>query len=59
MTILDIEHVQIAIPIASEERARGSYSGVLEFREIAKPAEMAETQASAGGNLVVRLCVPI
>jgi catechol 2,3-dioxygenase-like lactoylglutathione lyase family enzyme len=41
MPILSIDHVQIAIPTASEERARAFYSGILGFTEVAKPAEMA------------------
>lgn len=45
MAILEIEHVQIAIPIASEQRARAFYCGILGFREIAKPAEMAERKS--------------
>ena len=45
MAILEIEHVQIAIPIASEQRARAFYCGILGFREIAKPVEMAERKS--------------
>lgn len=45
MPIVDIQHVQVAIPIASEQRARAFYSGILGFREIAKPAEMAERKS--------------
>jgi catechol 2,3-dioxygenase-like lactoylglutathione lyase family enzyme len=45
MAIVDIEHVQITIPIASEERARAFYCGVLGFTEIAKPAEMADRKS--------------
>jgi catechol 2,3-dioxygenase-like lactoylglutathione lyase family enzyme len=45
MAIIEIEHLQIAIPLASEERARAFYSGVLGFREIAKPAEMAKRKS--------------
>lgn len=41
MAILCLEHVQIAIPIGSESRARDFYSGILGFLEIEKPASMA------------------
>jgi catechol 2,3-dioxygenase-like lactoylglutathione lyase family enzyme len=37
--------VQIAIPIASENRARAFYSGVLGFTEIEKPPQMAERKS--------------
>ena len=45
MPILSINHVQIAVPIASESRARAFYSGILGFTEVAKPAEMAERKS--------------
>ena len=45
MAILSIDHVQIAIPIASEDRARAFYSGILGFTEVPKPAEMAERKS--------------
>lgn len=45
MGIVDIQHVQMAIPIASEERARAFYCGILGFAEIAKPVEMAERKS--------------
>jgi catechol 2,3-dioxygenase-like lactoylglutathione lyase family enzyme len=45
MPILNIEHVQITIPIASESRARAFYSGILGFTEIEKPPEMAERRS--------------
>src|SRR5712672_4228933 len=41
MPILSLDHVQIAIPIASESRARAFYSGILGFTEIEKPPQMA------------------
>ena len=40
MPILSIEHVQIAIPIGSEDRARAFYAGILGFIEVEKPASM-------------------
>jgi len=45
MPVLSIDHVQIAIPIASESRARAFYSGILGFTEVPKPAEMAERKS--------------
>ena len=45
MPILDIDHVQVAIPVAGEERARAFYSGILGFREIEKPRQMAERKS--------------
>jgi hypothetical protein len=34
MPIVTIDHVQIAIPVASESRAHAFYSGILGFTEI-------------------------
>ena len=45
MPILNIDHVQIAIPIASEDRARAFYTGILGFDEIAKPPQMADRKS--------------
>lgn len=45
MPIRSIEHVQVAIPVSGEERARAFYAGILGFAEIAKPAEMAERKS--------------
>jgi catechol 2,3-dioxygenase-like lactoylglutathione lyase family enzyme len=42
MTILSIDHIQIAIPKDGEEKARGFYLDVLGFVEIPKPAELAK-----------------
>jgi len=41
MPILSLDHVQIAIPVGGETRARDFYSGILGLTEIAKPASMA------------------
>ncbi len=41
MTLLAIDHVQIAMPAGEEDRARAFYNGVLGFSEIAKPAALA------------------
>jgi len=42
MTILAIDHVQLAIPIGEEEKARAFYVNILGFIEIPKPAELAK-----------------
>lgn len=42
MSILSIDHVQIAIPVGEEEKARSFYVHVLGFVEIPKPAELAK-----------------
>ena len=42
MKILSIDHVQIAMPIGEEDRARAFYLNVLGFTEIPKPAELAK-----------------
>jgi predicted enzyme related to lactoylglutathione lyase len=45
MPILSLDHVQIAIPVGSETRARAFYSGILGFTEIEKPPQMAERKS--------------
>jgi len=42
MTILSIDHVQIAMPVGEEEKARAFYINVLGFGEIPKPPELAK-----------------
>ena len=42
MKILSIDHVQIAMPLGEEDRARGFYVNILGFTEIPKPAELAK-----------------
>ena len=42
MSILSIDHVQIAMPVGDEEQARAFYVGVLGFTEIPKPEELAK-----------------
>jgi catechol 2,3-dioxygenase-like lactoylglutathione lyase family enzyme len=42
MSILAIDHVQLSIPIGEEDRARAFYAGVLGFREVPKPDELAK-----------------
>jgi catechol 2,3-dioxygenase-like lactoylglutathione lyase family enzyme len=42
MAILGIEHVQVAIPVGGEARARTFYAGILGFVEVEKPVAMAK-----------------
>lgn len=42
MTILSIDHVQLAMPAGEEEKARQFYMNVLGFSEIPKPPELAK-----------------
>jgi catechol 2,3-dioxygenase-like lactoylglutathione lyase family enzyme len=42
MTILSIDHVQIAMPAGEEEQARAFYVNLLGFRETPKPPELAK-----------------
>lgn len=41
MTVVGIDHVQLAMPHGGEEQARRFYTGVLGMREIAKPPHLA------------------
>src|SRR5581483_6892527 len=41
MSIVGLDHVQVAIPAASEDVARSFYAGQLGMAEIAKPAALA------------------
>ena len=41
MPILNLDHVQVAIPAGGEESARSFYIGILGFTEQTKPASMA------------------
>jgi catechol 2,3-dioxygenase-like lactoylglutathione lyase family enzyme len=41
MPILSLDHVQIAIPVGGEARAREFYTAILGLTEVEKPAEMA------------------
>lgn len=41
MTVLGLDHVQLAMPHGGEEQARRFYAGVLGMREIEKPAHLA------------------
>ena len=37
-----IDHVQLAMPVGGEDRARSFYVGLLGMKEVAKPAELAK-----------------
>ena len=41
MTVVGLDHVQLAMPHGGEERARRFYAGVLGMREVEKPAHLA------------------
>jgi catechol 2,3-dioxygenase-like lactoylglutathione lyase family enzyme len=41
MTIVGIDHIQLAMPAGREDEARGFYEGLLQIPERAKPAELA------------------
>lgn len=45
MPVRSIDHVQVAIPVGGEQRARAFYAGILGLAEIAKPAPMAERKS--------------
>jgi catechol 2,3-dioxygenase-like lactoylglutathione lyase family enzyme len=59
MTILSIDHVQIAIPPAEEDKARTFYADMLGFVEIPKPAELAKRGGAwfKSGNVQLHLGV--
>ena len=40
MRIVSLDHVQIAIPVGGEDRAREFYTGILGLSEVEKPAAM-------------------
>ena len=42
MSILEIDHVQIAMPVGEEEKARAFFINLLGFHEIPKPPELAK-----------------
>lgn len=41
MTILRLDHVQLAMPEGGEDKARTFYAGLLGLQEVAKPANLA------------------
>lgn len=42
MKVIAIDHVQLAMPVGEEEKARAFFIHILGFREIPKPAELAK-----------------
>jgi catechol 2,3-dioxygenase-like lactoylglutathione lyase family enzyme len=42
MEILEIDHVQLAMPAGGEKKARAFYAGILELTEIPKPPNLAK-----------------
>jgi catechol 2,3-dioxygenase-like lactoylglutathione lyase family enzyme len=59
MTILGIEHVQLAMPPGREAEAREFYSGLLGIPETTKPAELAKRGGAwfESGSLKIHLGV--
>jgi catechol 2,3-dioxygenase-like lactoylglutathione lyase family enzyme len=59
MTILAVDHVQIAMPAGEEEKARAFYIEVLGFTELLKPPELAKRGGAwfASGNVQLHLGV--
>ncbi|MXP45740.1 VOC family protein [Allopontixanthobacter sediminis] len=57
MTILGIDHVQLAMPVGAEDTAREFYHGVLGLAETAKPADLAQRGGCwfVGGNAHIHL----
>ena len=41
MTILRLDHIQLAIPAGGEEKGRAFYAGLLGLEEVEKPANLA------------------
>jgi catechol 2,3-dioxygenase-like lactoylglutathione lyase family enzyme len=59
MRVIDIEHVQLAMPRGEEQRAREFYSGLLGIPETPKPAHLAQRGGAwfESGRLKVHLGV--
>lgn len=55
MTILAIDHVQLAMPVGGEAQARAFYAGVLGLSEIPKPAALAARGGAWFGNERIQL----
>lgn len=57
--MLSIDHVQIAIPVGEEEKARTFYISLLGFTEIPKPPELAKRGGAwfQSGNVQLHLGV--
>ena len=61
MTILSIDHVQLAMPIGEEDLARAFYVHVLGFVEVPKPPELAKRGGAwfQSGNVQLHLGVDL
>jgi len=61
MTILSIDHVQIAMPIGEEDLARAFYVNVIGFIEVPKPPELAKRGGAwfQSGNVQLHLGVDL
>ena len=46
MRIVAIDHVQLAMPVGKEEKARAFYNGLLGLAEVTKPAELVQRGAA-------------
>ncbi len=59
MNILSVDHVQIAIPVGEEEKARTFYIDLLGFTEIPKPPELVKRGGAwfQSGNVQLHLGV--
>ncbi|MBC2886092.1 VOC family protein [Ochrobactrum sp. CM-21-5] len=59
MPIIALDHIQLAIPQAQEQKARDFYSGLLGFMEVPKPEELAPRGGCwfENGNVRVHLGV--
>ena len=55
MTILAIDHVQLAMPAGEEAQARAFYAGVLGLSEIPKPPALAVRGGASFGNGAVQV----
>ena len=40
ISVVGLDHIQLAMPLGAESAARAFYAGVLGFREVEKPAEL-------------------
>ncbi len=62
MTVIAIEHVQLAMPLGREEEARAFYAGLLGIPEVPKPAHLAARGGAwfeAAGIQPITDCSPV
>jgi catechol 2,3-dioxygenase-like lactoylglutathione lyase family enzyme len=59
MRVLAIDHIQLAMPVGEEEKARAFYGGILGMTEIPKPPELAKRGGAwfQIGNVILHLGV--